>query len=150
MSDAASAKADDGGIRWRSRNVESMVEIRAARWWLKSLGPRWPPASKSNTARVRNIWCSRAQDVLEARPHQRELPCSRRESRLDGSDTADRALMSTQSLKRLCGRAPLSSSCIVPTAMAAQRTAMFRAMVSETRFGARSVGGTQPSTVGRG
>eukprot|EP00965_Chrysotila_dentata_P060887 2018435-Pleurochrysis_carterae.AAC.1 len=75
MSDAASAKADDGGGRGRCRNAKSMVKICSVRWWLNSLGPRWPPASKINTARVRNVWCFRAREAFEARPHQRALPC---------------------------------------------------------------------------
>eukprot|EP00965_Chrysotila_dentata_P023677 784694-Pleurochrysis_carterae.AAC.1 len=54
-SDAASAKADDGSGRGRCRNAKSMVKICPARWWLNSLGPRWPPTSKISTARVRNV-----------------------------------------------------------------------------------------------
>eukprot|EP00965_Chrysotila_dentata_P131576 4349606-Pleurochrysis_carterae.AAC.1 len=46
--------------------------------------------------------------------------------------------MSTHSLKRTCGRAPLSSNCIAPMAMAAQRAATFKAIESETRFGTRA------------
>eukprot|EP00965_Chrysotila_dentata_P074412 2457488-Pleurochrysis_carterae.AAC.1 len=74
-SDAASAKANDGGDRGRCRNAKSTVMTRPARWWLNILGLRWSPTSKSSTARERNVWCFRARDTLDVRPHQRALPC---------------------------------------------------------------------------
>eukprot|EP00965_Chrysotila_dentata_P141627 4680318-Pleurochrysis_carterae.AAC.1 len=134
---AASAKAKDGGIRDRWHDEELIVGVRAV--WLrpKDLRSRQPQASKSSTAKVRNVWCLWAQYVLGARPHQRNLPCGRKERSSDGSDTEDRALTSTHSLIRRCGCTPLSSSCIAPIAMAAQRAATFRATVSDTRLGVR-------------
>eukprot|EP00965_Chrysotila_dentata_P186802 6167747-Pleurochrysis_carterae.AAC.2 len=140
-SDAASAKAEDGGARVRGRDAEPIVGVRATSRRAKWFSARWPEASKSSTPRARDGWCFWAQKGLDARPHPRSLPCGRGERSSDGRDTGDRALTSTQSLIRMCGCAPLStSSCIAPIAMAAQRAATFKTTVIVARLGTRLAG----------
>eukprot|EP00965_Chrysotila_dentata_P045222 1502924-Pleurochrysis_carterae.AAC.3 len=112
-SEAARAKAEDGHRDERMRDAAASLRT----------GSVGGMTCTGDTPTARDVWCLWARIELDGRPHQRASPCDRCACGLRGRYTAGIAHESKYNAAKKCGYVPWSSSCIAPTAMAAQRAA---------------------------
>eukprot|EP00965_Chrysotila_dentata_P050526 1674371-Pleurochrysis_carterae.AAC.1 len=89
---------------------------------------------------ARDSWCLWARKGLDALPHQRNSPCDRCPCGSCGRHIANAAHVNTHNFARTCGCAPLSSNCIAPREMAAQRAATLSRIDRAIQPCTRSVG----------